>query len=106
MTNKALDPLASLPPANTQRWVPSLKGAVVAAVNSGALSPQEACERYSLSTEELELWQRAVDEIGLKALRTTRLQQYPHLYKRAHQPVSLQPRQETVEGIPRRRRSM
>jgi transposase len=96
--------LSALPAPGT-RWVAARKGAVVAAVNSGALSPQEACTRYSLSMDELELWQRAVDQVGVKALRATQVQHYPQLYKRADDPVACD-RPETLDGVPRRRVSI
>jgi hypothetical protein len=65
-----------LPASNTTRWMASRKSAVVQAVNTGILSPQAACERYGLSIEELECWQRAVAQVGVAALRATRVQQY------------------------------
>jgi len=65
-----------LPARNTTRWSPSRKFAVVEAVNTAVISPQDACERYGLSIEELECWQRAVARVGVAALRATRVQQY------------------------------
>ena len=57
--------LSDLPPGDTQRWVIRRKAEVVAAVHGGLLSLDEACSRYSLTSEEFLGW-----------LRTTRLQQY------------------------------
>jgi hypothetical protein len=68
--------LDSLPPANTKRWVIRRKAEVVAAVRGGLLSCTDACARYSLSKEELQIWQQLVEAHGLKGLRTTRVNQY------------------------------
>jgi len=68
--------LSDLPSANTQRWVIRRKAEVVAAVQGGLLSLEDACRRYSLSVEEFLSWQQAIDENGLLGLRTTRLQKY------------------------------
>lgn len=66
----------SLPAPNTKRWVIRRKAEVVAAVRGGLLTLDEACERYSLTTEEFLSWQRAIEKHGLAGLRTTRLQEY------------------------------
>lgn len=65
-----------LPPRNTSRWVARRKAEVVAAVNGGLLSIQEACDRYDLSLEEFASWERAVEREGLPGLRATRIQYY------------------------------
>lgn len=72
------DPLTleDLPAANTQRWVIRRKAEVVAAVQGGLLTLEEACERYSLSVEEFLSWQQAISQNGLPGLRTTRIQKY------------------------------
>lgn len=67
---------ADLPPANTKRWVIRRKAEVVAAVRSGTISLEEACNRYKLSIEEFLSWQRLIDSHGLAGLRVTRLQDY------------------------------
>lgn len=74
--------LETLPPANTTRWVVRRKAEVVAAVNGGLLTIDEACERYSLTLEEFASWQRAVDRSGMPGLRVTRIQHYKSLYER------------------------
>lgn len=74
--------LDSLPPAHTTRWVPRRKAEVVAAVEGGLLSIAGACERYSLTLEELASWQRAVDRSGMPGLRVTHLQHYRLVYER------------------------
>lgn len=65
-----------LPPPDTQRWSPGRKAAVVAAVRSGLIGPEEACRRYLLSVEELAAWEKAFDQNGVPGLRTTRQQNY------------------------------
>ncbi|HKT54337.1 MAG TPA: DUF1153 domain-containing protein [Caulobacteraceae bacterium] len=68
--------LSDLPPRNTQRWVIRRKAEVVAAVHGGLLTLDEACDRYSLTSEEFLGWQKSIEQHGLAGLRTTRLQQY------------------------------
>jgi hypothetical protein len=65
-----------LPPADTKRWSPSRKAAVVAATRAGLISRDEVCARYMMSDEELVAWERAYDQNGVPGLRTTRLQCY------------------------------
>lgn len=67
---------ADLPPPDTKRWVVRRKAVVVAAVREGAISLDEACQRYGLSIEEFRAWQRAIDSHGIAGLRVTRLQLY------------------------------
>lgn len=58
-----------LPPRSTKRWVASRKAQVVSAVKNGLISLDEAMERYSLSMEEFQSWQRALDRSGVAGLR-------------------------------------
>lgn len=74
--------LDKLPSPATNRWVVRRKAEVVAAVNGGMLSIEEACERYQLTLEEFASWQRAVERSGLPGLRVTRTQHYRDLYAR------------------------
>lgn len=67
---------ADLPSPTTRRWVARRKAAVVAAVNGGMISADEAREIWKLSEEELEGWRSAVARHGINALRTTALQRY------------------------------
>ncbi|WP_368188030.1 DUF1153 domain-containing protein [Aestuariibius sp. HNIBRBA575] len=67
---------ADLPPSNTMRWVASRKAAVVKAVAAGLISRESAIESYSLSEEEYESWESAVETHGEAALRTTAIQKY------------------------------
>ena len=68
--------MGDLPPADTRRWVVRRKAAVVAAVEAGKITLEEALRRYQLTEEEFRAWQRAYDTHGLPGLRATRLQQY------------------------------
>ena len=68
--------LADLPKRNTARWVTRRKAEVVAAVQGGLLSLDEACERYSLSIEEFLSWQDAIARHGMEGLRATHVQDY------------------------------
>ena len=67
---------ADLPDPNTRRWVASRKAAVVRAVTGGLIQKSEAIKRYSLSDEEYEAWQSAIDTFGEAALKATRVQRY------------------------------
>jgi hypothetical protein len=78
--------LETLPPAGTQRWVVRRKAEVLAAINGGLLTTAEACARYRLSPEELELWQDAIDRAGVPGLRVTRIQIYRD-HDRRRQPL-------------------
>ncbi|MED5547133.1 MULTISPECIES: DUF1153 domain-containing protein [Novosphingobium] len=73
---------ATLPPANTSRWVVRRKAEVVAAVNGGLLTIPEACERYGLTLEELASWQRSIEREGMAGLRATRVQHYRQMHER------------------------
>ena len=72
----AAPPPFELPEATTTRWVPRRKAQVVAAVQGGVLSLDEACSRYALTVEEFLSWQRAIDRFGLQGLRATHAQEY------------------------------
>lgn len=67
---------ADLPDPATRRWVASRKAAVVRAVEHDLITRAEALARYALSEEELDAWQSAVDQHGVRALKATALQQY------------------------------
>ena len=70
---------ADLPPDQTRRWVASRKAIVVKAVIYALISEAEALERYALSEEEFQMWRRAVETYGEKALRVTSIQKYRQL---------------------------
>lgn len=67
---------SDLPPANTKRWVQRRKAVVVAAVDTGLISLDDACRRYNISAEELNAWRLALKEFGLAGLRTTKIHSY------------------------------
>jgi hypothetical protein len=69
-----------LPPANTVRWVPRRKAAVVAAIRNGLLTRSEAKCRYNISEQELQLWECGIDNIGTHGLRVTRSQCYRPIF--------------------------
>lgn len=62
-----------LPSAATRRWVPRRKARVVAAVEGGLISLEEAQERYEISEEEYESWRAGLSRHGLRGLCVTRL---------------------------------
>jgi len=68
--------LEDLPPPTTRRWVIRRKAQVVAGVESGIMSEEEALAHYGLTIEEYESWRRLLLEHGLKGLRATRIQDY------------------------------
>jgi len=68
--------IADLPPPDTERWVIQRKAAVVEAVRKGVISLEEACRRYSISTEEFLNWQRLVEMHGVAGLRVTQAKKY------------------------------
>jgi hypothetical protein len=72
-----------LPPSGITRWVIHRKAQVVAAVQAGALSLEEVCERYSVSIEEFQAWQRTLQKHGVYGLRTTRSQIYRSSHSKA-----------------------
>lgn len=65
-----------LPPRSTRRWTFRRKGAVLEAIRRGVLTAEQARERYGLSVEELDGWQRDFERHGLYGLRATRRQVY------------------------------
>ncbi|MDS9468397.1 DUF1153 domain-containing protein [Paracoccus sp. MBLB3053] len=67
--------LADLPVSVT-RWVASRKALVVAAVEHGLLTRDEAIARYGLSIEEFESWVQSFDRHGMDALKITQLQRF------------------------------
>jgi len=68
--------MGDLPPAGTARWVVRRKAEVVAAVDGGLLTLDDACRRYNLSLEEFMVWDDALHRFGVAGLRATRAQQY------------------------------
>ena len=66
----------TLPAPDTVRWVPSRKASLVRGINEGLITIEEASARYSLSVEELLIWQTRLDHHGLRGLRASRVQTY------------------------------
>ena len=60
----------SLPPPTTQQWRIQLKAKVVAAVESGIITREEACARYHMSDDEYLEWRRRVEKSGLSGWKT------------------------------------
>lgn len=60
--------LSSLPAPPVRRWVALRKAEVVAAVQGGLLSAEQACARYGIAPEELESWQSALKHLGVRGL--------------------------------------
>src|SRR4051794_12342465 len=71
-----------LPSVTTKRWVARRKAEVVAALEGGLLTLDDACERYGLSMEELAAWRRSFERAGLAGLRTTKVQEYREHWER------------------------
>ena len=67
--------LENLPPSDTKRWVIRRKAELVAAVHGELISLEEVCERYQLSEEEFRSWEKSLAKLGVRGLRTTKLQQ-------------------------------
>lgn len=65
-----------LPPPGTKRWVVRRKAEVVAGVRGGLITLKEACQRYNLSPDEFETWQRLFTDHGLSGLRATSVKKF------------------------------
>ena len=65
--------LSDLPSPGIRRWVPRRKARVVAAVDGGLITEEEACNRYEISEEELNSWRTMLTRHGLRGLCVTRL---------------------------------
>ena len=65
--------VADLPSPNTSRWVPRRKARVVAAVEGGLISEDEAFERYKISAEEYDTWKAAMSKFGMRGLCVTQI---------------------------------
>jgi hypothetical protein len=64
--------LVDLPATNLKRWLPCHKASIVSVVRGGLITVDEICQRYGLSVEELNIWERALDRHGIKGLRVTK----------------------------------
>jgi hypothetical protein len=63
--------LADLPPIDLKRWYPQHKACIATAVRKGLISAEEVCKRYRLTTEEIQIWERALHGGGVKGLRVS-----------------------------------
>ena len=66
-------PVIGPPTPPSGRWTPRGKAAVVEAVDNGSLDPDDACSRYDLTIEEIDLWRRRYRNSGLAGLMVTRV---------------------------------
>jgi hypothetical protein len=66
----------TLPSPRLKRWVAGRKAEVLAAVDCGLLSVDEACARYGISLDEFLSWNRAVERAGLRGLSVKRVQDH------------------------------
>ncbi|WP_156678517.1 DUF1153 domain-containing protein [Sphingomonas profundi] len=79
---------ADLPPSYNRRWSPIMKARVVAAIECGLLSAQDAGERYNLGQEELLSWQRGLLHSGLEGLtHAGQVRVYKSVYQGEHAPA-------------------
>lgn len=60
--------LSSLPAMPVRRWVALRKAEVVAAVEGGLLSTEQACAMYEIELAEFESWRTAIENLGVKGL--------------------------------------
>ena len=74
--------LDKLPSPKTRRWVIRRKAEVVCAVAGQLLTRDEAVRRYNISEDEFEAWRHSVVRLGLRGLRSTRIQHYRDREKR------------------------
>jgi hypothetical protein len=65
-----------LPPRDIKRWTIRRKAEAIAAIAAGLITVAAAGERWQVSREELEDWQRLFAAHGLRELRATRVERY------------------------------
>lgn len=53
--------LSNLPVGNPKRWLPTMKARVVAAIDGGLISMEDAWQRYRLSTREYQCWKEVLE---------------------------------------------
>ncbi len=63
---------SALPQTWQGRWTAWRKAAVVAGINRGTITVDEAAERYMLSREELAAWDRSLARDGITGLLAKR----------------------------------
>ena len=84
VTDQAVRGGIDLPdPSPNLRWVISRKAQLIAALDAGFLTLEEACARYSLTVEEITSWRSRMGRHGLRGFRATGIQQYTPDWPRA-----------------------
>jgi predicted DNA-binding ribbon-helix-helix protein len=68
--------LNELPLPSAKHWIAQDKAAVVAAVKNGAITLDEACQRYNLSVEEYLSWEERIEKHGVLGLRVGKLRDF------------------------------
>ncbi len=71
--DRLLQPRSSLPSPDTRHWVPRKKAEVVAAVERGVLSREEACKLYKMAVDEFTSWEQTIKTQGVSALQVSGL---------------------------------
>ena len=67
---------SNLPSGRPKRWVARRKAEILAAVECGLLTVDEACARYGLTLDEFLSWKRVVGTAGVSGLKVNRVQDY------------------------------
>lgn len=65
-----------IPPAGDQRWTPRRKADVCCAIFAGALTMEEAAERWDMTLPEIASWLAHFRDHGKNGLSTTKLQDF------------------------------
>ena len=71
-------------PSADLRWVISRKAQLISALDAGFISLEEACLRYSLTSEEIMSWRSRMMRHGMDGLRATGIQQFTPNGHRTH----------------------
>jgi len=74
--------LPAAPPV-PKRWVPHRKAEVIAAVDRGELTLEQACARYAISIEEFVCWVQNISVFGLAGLQVNGTQRRRKLRSRS-----------------------
>jgi hypothetical protein len=64
-------------PSGNMRWHPKTKAIVLAAVLGGILSKEDVEKRYSLSSLEIDRWQKLYEAYGIHSLRSSQEMSIP-----------------------------
>ena len=55
--------LSDIPVGNPKRWLPATKARVMAAIEGGLISMEDAWRKYRLSRREYDCWKAFMDEL-------------------------------------------